>query len=129
MPDSITSHTDLGSTPTALGPLAIAVPMDLRRVNPIAAVGVGAVKTVVCGVLFVLAIPLLLKLQVEMRLDMAQGYALVAAARGHLFWVLERHLERSDNTIPAHVVTALEWICLVWFEVAHANDALDTAGC
>lgn len=125
MPDPIASNTDLGTTAPTLSPRTTLVRLNIRGVNPITASLVGAVESVLGGVLFVLAIPLLLELHVEVMFDMTQGDALGAAAGWHFFGVFERHLEGPDDAVTAHVVIALECVCLVRLECVTAGYTLD----
>lgn len=89
MPYTVAVDTNLGSAVCAFGSLSILMEMNLRGMNPITACRVGTVEPVVGGVLLVLAVPFLLELQVKVRLDVAEGDALVAALGRHLFRILQ----------------------------------------
>jgi hypothetical protein len=116
VPHTVASNTNLGIAGRALGSLAPFVLVDVRGGDPVSAIGIGAVKTIISGVLLILAIPFLLELHVEKTFDVTQGYALVAAFWRHLCRVLERHLKRPHDAVSAVPVAAFKLVCLVRLE-------------
>lgn len=125
MPHAIAGNANLCATGRALGPLAPAVLVYMGRGNPSTASLIGAVESVVCGKFLVLAIPLLLELHVEVRLYMTKRNPLIAALWRHLPRVLKRHLKGPLDAISAHVVAALERMCLANLDAIQTDHTLD----